>query len=79
MSRAQSVWLSAHHLLQLWDKIHKALKPLAREQILSPPFPHAHTPGHSIPVKSKDLESKNQGKVGHSKKMVIPLMAGQSN
>lgn len=26
-------------LLQLWDKTHKALKPLIREQILSPPPP----------------------------------------
>lgn len=40
------------------------------------PHPHAHTPGHSLPGKSRDLESKNQGKVGHSRRIVIPLMAG---
>lgn len=42
------------------------------------PHHHAHTPGHSIPGKSSNLGSKNQGKVGHSRRMVIPLMAGQT-
>lgn len=51
-------------LLQLWDKIHKALKPLAREQILSPP-PNPYT--HSRSLNSREEQGFREQTPGKSR------------
>lgn len=50
--------------LQLWDKTHKALKPVAREQILSPP----PTPCiHSRSFNSREEQGFREQKPGESR------------
>lgn len=51
-------------LLQLWDKIHKALKPLARDQILSPP-PNPYT--HSRSLNSREEQGFREQTPGKSR------------
>lgn len=50
--------------LQLWDKTHKALKPLAREQILSPTPPPCT---HSRSLNSREEQGLRGQKPGESR------------